>query len=98
MIAISPGGPAVRIRFAPAESQAKSLARQCLRGGDDASRRPDCSSGDGREQTPARTKAIPYRRQRALLLPVSGGREKTNAEVTEPAASTARRRQRRERS
>ena len=40
------GGPKVRIPSPPAESQAKSLARQRLRGGDDASRRPDCSSGD----------------------------------------------------
>ena len=38
--------PKVRIHLPPAESQAKSLARQRLRGGDDASRRPDCSSGD----------------------------------------------------
>ena len=35
----SQGGPTVRIRFPPAESQAKSLARQRLPGGDDASRR-----------------------------------------------------------
>jgi len=39
-------GPRVRIHLPPAESQAKSLVRQRLRGGDDASRRPDCSSGD----------------------------------------------------
>ena len=37
--------PRFRIHLSPAESQAKSLARQRLRGGDDASRRPDCSSG-----------------------------------------------------
>jgi hypothetical protein len=38
-------GPMVRIRFPPAESQAKSLARQRLRGGDDASRRKRVGSG-----------------------------------------------------
>jgi len=38
---------------------------------------------------PTRAKAVPDRRQRALLLPVPGGREKKNALVAEPAASTA---------
>ena len=38
---------------------------------------------------PTRAKAVPDRRQRALLLPAPGGREKKNALVAEPAASTA---------
>jgi hypothetical protein len=38
---------------------------------------------------PTRTKAVPDRRQRDLLLPVSGGREKTSAIVAESAAATA---------
>jgi hypothetical protein len=42
---LSPAEPMVRILLPPAESQAKSLARQRLRGGDDASRRPDYSFG-----------------------------------------------------
>jgi DNA end-binding protein Ku len=42
-----------------------------------------------------RGKAVPDRRHRAMLLPVSGGREKTDAAVTEPAASTAPKRPKR---
>jgi DNA end-binding protein Ku len=38
---------------------------------------------------PKAAKAVLDRRQRALLLPVTGGREKTDAAVAEPAASTA---------
>jgi DNA end-binding protein Ku len=41
-----------------------------------------------------RAKPVPDRRQRALLLPVSGGREKPDAAVAEPAASTAPKRRR----
>ena len=38
---------------------------------------------------PTRTKAVPDRRQRALLLPVSGGRGKKDEPVEAPTASTA---------
>jgi hypothetical protein len=38
---------------------------------------------------PTRAKAVPYRRQRALLLAVPGGREKKDALAAEPVASTA---------
>jgi hypothetical protein len=42
---------------------------------------------------PARAKVAADRRQRALMLPVSGGREKTDAAVAKPAASTVPKRQ-----
>jgi hypothetical protein len=38
---------------------------------------------------PTRAKAVPDRRHRAMLLPASGGREKTDGAFAEPAASTA---------
>jgi len=38
---------------------------------------------------PTRAKPVPERRPRALLLPVSGGREKKDEPVEEPTASTA---------
>jgi len=39
-----------------------------------------------------RTKAAPDRRQRALLLPVSGGRKKQEERVTEPVTAATKRR------
>jgi hypothetical protein len=41
-------------------------------------------------KTNKRAKAAPDRRQRALLLPVSGGRKKKEERATGPATSAAR--------
>ena len=41
-------------------------------------------------KTRKRAKAAPDRRQRAMLLPVSGGRKKKEEQVTEPVTITSR--------
>ena len=46
---------------------------------------------------PARAKAVADRRQSAMLLTISGGREEADAAVAEPAASTAPRRRKKAR-
>ena len=46
---------------------------------------------------PTRAKEVTDRRQQVLLLPVFGGRGKTDAAVAEPAASSAPKRRRKAR-
>jgi hypothetical protein len=60
--------------------------------GPDAVRPTDLAQAPGAfppESKPKPVKAVPDRRHRAMLLPVSGGRKKTDANVEGAPASTA---------